>query len=108
MKRWILIAVFGLSAIAPVGSSRAQEIPAVGFSALVCQLGVSGSGTYCAPGKAQLCLVVADELEGENAGGTRTATVTVYHGQTNSIHTLTYDDDGDGVLDCGDTILSVE
>jgi hypothetical protein len=108
MKRRIIVAGFALLAISSGGSSLAQQIPAVGFTALLCRLGVSGSNEYCAPGNAQLCLLVADQPEGENAGGTRTADVTVFHGQSSSDHTLTYDDDGDGVLDCGDTILSVE
>jgi len=37
--------VFGLLAFATVGSSVAQEIPAVGFSALVCRLGVAAADT---------------------------------------------------------------
>ena len=98
-RRTIRAIVFGLLAFATVGSSVAQEIPAVGFSALVCRLGVAGSGHYCAPGNSQLCLDVTD--------GAGTAVVTVHHGQTSSTHTVTYVDNGDGELDCGDTITSV-
>jgi hypothetical protein len=102
MKRSIIAAVFGLLASATAGSSVAQEIPAVGFTALVCRLGVSGTGHYCAPGgQNQLCLDVNDANNG-------TAVVEVHHGQTFSTHTVTYrDENHDDMLDCGDTIVSV-
>ena len=107
-RRSIVVAAFALATIVSVTSSVAQQIPARGFTAILCQLGVNGSGTYCAPGGTQFCVDVQDQAAGENAGGTRTASVTVHHGQTSSDHVVTYTDDGSGSLDCGDIVLSVQ
>jgi len=78
--------------------SYAQTISGQGFSELVCILGVGGNGIY---GRGELIVTVEDDTGS-------TATVTIQHGETSSTHTVTYEDtDVDGVLDCGDIILSV-
>jgi hypothetical protein len=78
--------------------TNAQTIPGTGISQLVCVLGVDGPGTY---GRGELVVTVLSD-----GGGT--AVVRVQHGQTSSTHTVTYEDnDGDGFLNCGDTVTSV-
>jgi hypothetical protein len=104
MKRWIILATFTLLAILLLGpSSRlvrpsfAQEIPGAGFSVLLCQAEAAGG---CA---GQLCVTTLSD-------NGSVAEVKITHGKTCSIHIVNYEDsvsDPDGVLDCGDTILSV-
>ena len=102
MKRWIMIAMCGLFVAATGTASYAQQIPARGLSALVCVLGVEGDGFFSTP-NGQLAIDVDDQ-----SAGPGTATVTVFHGADDSTHYLTYQDNGDEGLDCGDIILSVQ
>jgi hypothetical protein len=105
MKHWIMFFVLGLLAISLVGSGLAQQVPGQGFSNLVCQAGVNGSGTF-ELGNGQIMVVIDDGPT--TPGGTGTATVTIQHGKSGSTHTLTYEDtNSDGQLDCGDTVLSI-
>src|ERR1043166_8542118 len=75
-----------------VGPSFAQEIPAAGFSVLLCRAEAAGG---CA---GELCVTILSD-DGSNA------VVRITHGQTYSIHNVSYDDaNNDGQLDCGDNI----
>jgi len=103
MKGWIIVGVLGLLVL--IGSGVAQQVPGQGFSALLCELGVTGSGTFVI-GNGQVVVSIVDN--GASPGGIGTATVTIEHGKSGSTHTLTYQDtNDDGMLDCGDTVLSV-
>jgi hypothetical protein len=102
MKGWMIVA--GLGMLLLTGSGSAQSVPGQGFSELICQLGVAGSGTFVI-GNGQIVVSIVDS--GASPGGTGTATVTIQHGKSGSTHTLTYQDtSGDGMLDCGDTVVS--
>jgi hypothetical protein len=101
MKGWMIVA--GLGMLILTGS--AQSVPGQGFSALLCELGVAGSGTFVI-GSGQIVVSIVDN--GASPGGIGTATVSIQHGKSGSIHTLTYQDtNDDGMLDCGDTVISV-
>jgi hypothetical protein len=104
MRRSFIVGVFGCLTIALAPSSLAQELPAQGFTALVCQLGVSGSGTF-EIGNGHFTVTIVDN--GADSSGTGTASAAITHGQTGSSHELTYEDNGSGVLDCGDLVVSV-
>ena len=100
MKRWIIVMMFGLVAIAQVGSS--QEIPGRGFSVLLCVAEQAGSA-----GNNQVSISI-DSDTGPNADGIGQAVITITHGESESTHLATYEDSNDsGTLDCGDAILSV-
>ncbi len=104
MKHWITFVVLGLLAISLVGSGLAQQVPGQGFSRLVCQANIVGSGTFTL-GNGQIVVTVDDNGVTD---GTGTATVTIQHGRSGSTHTLTYQDtNNDGQLDCGDTVLGI-
>ena len=103
MKGWMIAA--GLGMLILTGSGSAQSVPGQGFSDLICELGDAGSGTFVI-GNGQIVVTIVDN--GAPPGGIGTATVTIQHGKSGSTHTLTYQDtNGDGMLDCGDTVLSV-
>ena len=94
-----------LFTLAAAPSTSAQQIPARGLASLVCVLGVQGNGTYASPGAGQISVVVSGDAV---TGGVGTATVAIQHGASGSTHQVTYQDNGSGVLDCGDAIVSVQ
>src|SRR2546430_2018219 len=104
MKRWIILATVTLLAILllRMGSqlvrpSFAQEIPGAGFTVVLCQAEAAGG---CA---GKLCVTTLSDKGS-------VAEVKITHGKTCSIHIVNYDDslsEPNGMLDCGDTILSV-
>jgi hypothetical protein len=107
MKRPIILATFTLLAILLLGPSSlltgwsfAQQIPGNGFSVLLCKLPSGG----CV---GELCVtIVSDTVDESNDIGE--AVVKITHGTTSSTHTVTYEDlNEDGILDCGDMIISV-
>ena len=104
MKTWILMAAVGGLVLVPVNRTFAQQVPGTGISTLVCKLDVHGNGTYSI-GNGQLSVTVSGDTVSDGLG---TATVTVQHGQTGSTHTLSYEDEGSGELDCGDVVLGVQ
>ena len=99
MKRAMFVAVGGFLMLVLASPGEAQ-IPAQGLSALVCLAGVAGNGTYGVDPAGKLVV----EVSGDDGNS---ATVHIIHGGDDSTHDLTYADDGDGVLDCGDRILTV-
>ena len=99
MKVWIM----GLG-LAAMNLGLAQSVPGTGFSELLCRLGVAGSGTF-ELGNGQIVVSVTDNGVTDTVG---TASISIQHGKSGSIHTLTYEDtNGDGFLDCGDTVLGL-
>ena len=107
MKRPIILATFTLLAILLLGPSSlvtrpsfAQQIPGTGFSVLLCHLPPSG----CV---GELCVTIVSDTVDETTD-IGEAVVKITHGTTSSTHTVTYEDaNEDGILDCGDTIISV-
>jgi hypothetical protein len=107
MNRWTILVTVGLLAILLFGPnpqlvapSFAQQVPGIGLSELLCVLGVEGDGTYTAA-QGEISVTI------ENDTGS-SADVTITHGTSSSTHVVTYlDDDGDGMLGCGDTIIGV-
>ena len=106
LVRLSLVAVgTGLITLALAPSTSAQQIPARGLSSLVCALGVQGNGTYPSPGAGKVSAVVSGDTV---TAGVGTATVAIQHGVSGSTHQVTYQDNGTGVLDCGDAIIGVQ
>jgi hypothetical protein len=99
VKRAMFVAVGGFVMLV-WASPGAAQIPAGGLTALVCLAGVHGDGTYEVGPSGQLVL----DVSGDSGSS---ATVEITHGGDGSIHVLTYSDNGDGMLDCGDRILTV-
>ena len=100
MKGAIVMAFGGLLMLV-WASPGAAQIPAQGLSALVCLAGVQGNGTYVIGPSGKLVL----EVSGDTGSS---ATVEVTHGGDDSTHVLSYVDvNENGMLDCGDRILSV-
>jgi len=92
-------------ALALSAPTAAQQIPARGLASLVCALGIHGNGTYASPGAGQISVTVSGDTVSNGVGS---ATVAIQHGASGSTHQVTYRDNGDGLLDCGDTITSVQ
>ena len=101
MKRAIFVALVGFMVLVAVRPGAAQQISGRGFTGLVCLVGVNGDGTYSADPQGQFTV----QVSGDN--GNR-ATVTITHGASGSTHTVSYVDvDGNGVLNCGDVVVTV-
>jgi hypothetical protein len=103
----LLVGVVGAGLLAFVTAAPAagQEIPARGLASLVCALGVQGNGTYSSPGAGQISVVVSGDAV---IAGVGTATVAIQHGASGSTHDITYLDNGNSLLDCGDQITTVQ
>jgi hypothetical protein len=100
MKRSIIVITFAVLAIAQVGSS--QQISGRGFSVLLCVAEQAGDA-----GNNQVSISTDSETP-PNEAGIGQAVITITHGQSQSTHTVTYQDSNEtGGLDCGDEILSV-
>ena len=106
MKKTLIGTALILLAAALITPSSAQTVPGTGFSAVLCVVGVDGSGTFTA-GNGQIVVTVEDNgvSEPDDIG---TAMVTIKHGSSGSSHLVTYmDTNEDGELDCGDIVISV-
>ena len=103
MKRLVMLVAFGVLAIVLVGPSFAQ-IPARGFSVLLCVAEGAGSG----PGNAQVSFEIVPGTDVQIDGDIRQVDVKIHHGESSSDHTVVYEDDGNQHLNCGDAILSVD
>lgn len=100
MKHWIILVAIGLLAIPLAGPSLAQG-PGRGFSSLLCLAEEVGFEI----GNGQVSVSVDSDTVDPDGNGV--AVVTITHGRTSSMHTIYYQDNGNGHLDCGDTITSV-
>ena len=106
MKLALTIAFAAALVAIAATSSPAQQMPGSGFTQIICVLGVHGSGTY-GKGQGNLVVTVVDHGIIDPVNHIGAATVTIEHGATGGSREVAYrDNNHDGVVDCGDDILT--